>query len=252
MTLVSPVPTFSSPIDSGDRIRSLFAKVIETSPSLNRNPVQRSRSLSIADSINNSSDISIPVKEFETSWPSSLKDTEAAEKAILPFLLGQAASRSGSLLLEIITSLLTSDSSTTPSTSNINNNESTISLLSEPCTLSSLQTPLHIAVLSSQLSNVELLLSHGASIHTRDIFSHTALFYAAKLGININRNGKEIVLALKSTGAHLGESEIENGEVGLEILKVLKGGNEKNIEIWKLSCGDDWDRAIECLKLIVG
>lgn len=173
------------------------------------------------------------LKKFDT--PLTIKDVEAAERGVLPFILAQAASRSGPLLSEIITSIL---SDTTSS-------ESTLSLLSEPCTLSGGQTPLHCAVLASQLANVQTLLANGASVHARDHLCHSVLFYAAKQGVG------EIVIALKDSGAHFGSREIEGGEVGLEIARAIKGGIEGDLENWKFACGEGYDQARECLKKIL-
>lgn len=234
LTLISPVPTFSSPAESEDRIRNLFAQVVECSPfSTSRNPVQRGRSLSTSIGESNSKVGDSLLKTFDT--PLTVKDVEAAERGVLPFILAQAASRSGPLLSEIITSIL---SDTTAS-------ESTLSLLSEICTVSGGQTPLHCAVLASQLANVQTLLASGASVHARDHLCHSVLFYAAKQGV------RDIVIALRDAGAHLGSREVEGGEVGLEIAKALKGGIEGDIDTWKVACGEEFDSAREYLKAIL-
>jgi lysophospholipase len=110
-----------------------------------------------------------------------------------------------------------------------------IALINESSTPSS-QTPLHLAVLTAQLHNVVLLLANGASVHSRDILSHTALFYAARLG----GPGLDIVTALRGAGAHLGETEIERGDVGLEILRAEMSNEASS---WMEAAGEDVERA---------
>ncbi|KAL8278731.1 hypothetical protein RQP46_008800 [Phenoliferia psychrophenolica] len=180
LTLSSPVPTYSSPIEADDRLRTLFSQVISIAPTpSSRGPASpagvRTRSLSGSDFVlgTTPTDALLP-PEFSSPWPATQRDAESAEQAILPYLLGQAAARPDDLLATLIESLRgPQPTSTTPN--------SAITLLNEPST-PALQTPLHLAVLSGQTANVVLLLAHGASVHSRDVLSHSSLFYAARLG----------------------------------------------------------------------
>lgn len=63
------------------------------------------------------------------------------------------------------------------------------------------QTALHVAAFHGRLHNLEILLDHGASVHLRDDFGHTPLYYAL---LNRHRTCAE---ALEKAGGHLIESE---------------------------------------------
>ncbi|ORY74287.1 asparaginase-domain-containing protein [Leucosporidium creatinivorum] len=241
LTLVNPAPTYSSPLDAGQRLRTLFAQVIECAPTTSRGPhtpAQRPRSLSSvtgSDMPSQPDPVELPA-EFNPPWPATLKDEETAEKAILPYLLGQASARHDTFLDTLLASIV-------PPTAT--NDPTVIALLNEPST-PSLQTPLHLAVLAGQASNVELLLSHGASVHARDILGHSALFYAAKSGAE----GRRMVMALKQAGAHLGETELEGGDVGLELLKARRSGDSEAEAVWREAAGAALSRAVESVKLL--
>lgn len=240
LTLANPAPTYSSPLDAGARLRNLWAQVIECAPTTSRGPhtpAQRPRSLSSvtgSDLQPQSDQVELPA-EFNPPWPATLKDEETAEKAILPYLLGQAAARPDTFLDTLLASIV-------PPTAT--NDPTVVALLNEPST-PSLQTPLHLAVLAGQPSNVELLLSHGASVHARDILGHTALFYAAKRGAE----GRRMVMVLKQVGGHLSESELE-GDVGFELLKARRAGNLEAEAVWKEAAGAALSRAVESVKLL--
>lgn len=237
LTVISPVPTFASPLSEvGDRVRTLFTQLMECSPSAQQNPLRRGRSKSSVDSTFPHHE-DVP-SDFDSPWPATARDADNAEKALLPYLLGQAASRSGPLLAEILNSLTATSAIPATALLSAASSGTAISFLSEPST-PSLQTPLHLAVLASQPINVALLLSHGASVHSRDILCHSALFYAARLGTE----GKEMVELLKKCGAHLGEVELERGEVGMEIARSYKLGKAEDLAVWKSACGDDLERA---------
>ena len=245
LTLSSPIPTYSSPTEADDRLRTLFSQVISIAPTpSSRGPASpagtRTRSLSGSDFVlGTPTDASLP-PEFSSPWPATQRDAETAEQAILPYLLGQAAARPDHLLATLIESLRgSSPVSTTP--------DSAITLLNEPST-PALQTPLHLAVLAAQTDNVILLLAHGASVHSRDVLAHSALFYAARLG----SAGSDMVTALRDAGAHLGEVEIERGDVGLEIARAARTGDEGATAVWVAAAGLNLDRAKESLRALIG
>ena len=242
LTLANSVPTYSSPVDAGQRLRALFSHVIECSPSTSRGPISpatRPRSLSSVTGSDVHLHLPDPLAlpdEFNPPWPATLKDEETAERAILPYLLGQASARSDTLLDSLLAEIV-------PPTAT--NDPTVVALLNEPST-PSLQTPLHLAVLAGQPTNVDLLLSHGASVHARDILGHGALFYAARSGAE----GRRIVMALKQAGAHLGETELEGGEVGLEVIKARKNGDAAAEAVWREAAGDAFERAVESVRTL--
>lgn len=239
LTLVNSAPTYSSPLDGGQRLRALFAQVIECSSPSSRPPISQSERASVSGNgiyLHSTDPTPLP-DEYNPPWPATLKDEETAEKALLPYLLGQAAARHDTLLDTLLASIV-------PPTAT--NDPTVIALLNEPSTPSQ-QTPLHLAVLASQPSNVELLLSHGASVHARDILGHSALFYAAKSGAE----GRRMVQALKQVGAHLGETELEAGDVGLEIMKVRSSGDAEAEAVWAEAAGEAaLGRALEAVRLL--
>lgn len=249
LTLPVTVTAYSSPLPAGERLRTLFARVIECAPSTSRAP-QRPRSQSNATSSDRMQPLSdgdananLP-DEFNPPWPVTLKDEEAAEQAILPLLLGQAAARSDSLLDTLLASIVSSspgkaisanDVAAAPAPAPIT------AMLNDSTSTASLQTPLHLAALAGQPANVELLLAHGASVHARDVLSHSPLFYGARAGDSSQGRAvdrRRIVQALKAAGAHLSEAEIENGAVGLEMLKAKRAGDVVAEDIWVEAAGD--------------
>lgn len=165
----------------------------------------------------------------------------------MPYLLSQAASRPDSLLETLMASL------DVPDTSMDSNSSAAASahplalpaLLNEPATVL-LQPPLHLAVLAALPQKVEHLLSHGASVHARDTFGHSPLFYAAKHG---GETGLRMVRLLRAAGAHLGEREVEAGFVGLEIFKAERA---RDAEIWVEAAGpDEVERAKKALRALM-
>ncbi|KAK4704669.1 L-asparaginase, partial [Phenoliferia sp. Uapishka_3] len=241
LTLSSPVPTFTSPTEANDRLRNLFSQLVSIAPTpasrgLGSPPGVHTRSLS--GSQIGSPEATLP-EEFALPWPASQRDAEAAENAILPYLLGQAAARPDHLLATLIESLRGSATLSAPPLTSI-------PLLSEPSTPSN-QTPLHLAVLAAQSSNVSLLLANGASVFSRDILGNSTLFYAAKLG----SSGRQIVEVLKEAGAHFGEIEVERGDVGLEIMKAERSGDAGALDVWTIAAGPDLQRAKDSLRALV-
>lgn len=227
LTPSTPVPIYSTPVESGDQIRSLFKRVIQCSSA-------------VGSMVSIEKEDDIP-EEF--SLPMTFQETEAASKALMPFLLSQAAARSDSTLLtNLIDSLLSTD--TGSNSNNVVPNITSLAVLDQ-CSTATFQTPLHIAVITSNLSNVKLLLSHGASIHLRDIFQHSILYYAARLSTPI---GKEIVQCLVEAGGLLSEIEIGRGAVGCEIIRAEKRGLVDEIEMWKLALRgvEGYERAKKC------
>jgi lysophospholipase len=158
--------------------------------------------------------------------------SEALENAILPVLLWQAAVRDDSSLKSVLNYLSQYDRthgglSETPLSS-------TSGVINKPSpTLS--QTALHLATIQGMASNVALLLSLGASVHVRDMFGHTPIFYALREG-NI-----EIVNILVGAGAHLAQGEKEGEDVAgawIEAAKREDVDGVRLIEAWK-SAGYD-------------
>lgn len=77
-------------------------------------------------------------------------------------------------------------------------------------------SPLHIACLHGRHTNVSLLLSHGASVHVRDVQGHTALYYAC---VAKDVSGKEklmMIRTLKDAGAHFVGEEQGGKPAGVE------------------------------------
>ncbi|GAA6007005.1 hypothetical protein JCM11491_001474 [Sporobolomyces phaffii] len=217
LTPVSPVPTYSSPLDTQGKLRTLFAQMVALNPSTQRQPASPAHKTAFLPDATAPEPVEVP-EELNVEWPANLADEEAIEAAILPYLLGQAATRSDNLL----ESLVETNSSRLPA------------LLNEP-TSATLEVPLHLAILASRPRNVVLLLAHGASVHCRDGQGHSALYLAAKVGGAV---GLEMVQALRSAGAHLAELEIASGDVGMAVVRAEKVGNEDALEIWKEAAGE--------------
>lgn len=240
LTLPSSVPTFASPTQTGDRLRTLFGLVLDTSPlhPAGALPPPRPRGKSASDSAVVPGVAPLPA-EFAGPWPATRREAEEAERAILPFLVGQAAAKQGPLLASLVEALkgaARGDETMLgvgPGAGEAGAGvglETAVTQLNEPAT-AALQTPLHLAVLSAQPANVALLLAHGASVHARDVLGHTPLYYAARQG----GGGMEMVRALRAAGAHLGEAEIERGDVGLELARADGEGKE----VWRVAAGEE-------------
>lgn len=58
--------------------------------------------------------------------------------------------------------------------------------------------------------------------------------------------------ALREAGAHLGEAEMERGDVGLEVGRAERSGDEERVEVWREAGGEDLERAKESLRRLVG
>lgn len=218
LTPPNAFPTHSSSPEVADRLRTLLGTVIACSGGACLVPESREEG-SIA----------------EADWTATTdEDAEKAENALMPFLLAQAASKEDGSLQNLIKSLETS-SLLAPEPG------SAISHLSESSN-ASLHTPLHLAVISSSVTNLEVLLQNGANVHGRDFLCHTALYYAAR------QVGREMVRMLVDAGASLGETEIERGDVGLEILRAEKLGDT---EVWEIAAGKDFERAKEVFRKFV-
>ncbi|GAA5976588.1 hypothetical protein JCM11641_001348 [Rhodosporidiobolus odoratus] len=238
LTHISPIPTYSSPASTETRLQTLFSQIIDLAPSSRRGPCSPAqKTVSLPDASSTSS-LAVPLPEEFSTQP-TLADEEALRAAVMPYLLSQAASRPDGSLAALL-STLDAPPPIHPSIGTGTSISSTPlalpSLLNEPST-STLQTPLHLAVLASLPSNVDLLLSHGASVHARDIAGHSALFYAAKQGGGLE--AVRMVKALRAAGAHLGEMELESGAVGLEVIKAEKTGDPSWWEVWNEAASEE-------------
>ncbi|KAK4053465.1 hypothetical protein OIV83_001632 [Microbotryomycetes sp. JL201] len=233
LTLTTPPQTHASPLQAGERLRGLFSRILECAPASSvKSPSGRPRSLSMTtasegDARSTFNEGLLLPDEFQASWPATLKDEEIAEQAILPFLLGQASSRPDALLDNLLSSLANQSQATDSNGNNASDSTPIVvtALLNESAT-ASMQTPLHLACLACQASNVGLLLAHGASVHVRDALSHSPLYYASRQTLNETEQDLttrlNIVKQLKRCGAHFGETELDSGVVGLELLKSRK------------------------------
>lgn len=210
LTPPNAFPTQSSSVDAADRLRGLLGKVIAFS----------------GRAFLPESEENVP----EANWSSTTdEDAEKAENVLMPYLFAQAASKGdGSLLKNLMKSL-----ESTP--------ESAIAHLSESSN-AGLHTPLHLAVISASPINFDTLLKNGANVHARDHLCHTALFYAAR---QEGRVAREMALMLLDVGASLGETEIERGDVGMEIRRAEKRGDA---ELWEIVAGRDFERAKEACR----
>ncbi|GAA6058789.1 hypothetical protein JCM10212_001905 [Sporobolomyces blumeae] len=211
LTPVSSVATYSSPLDSQGRLRTIFGQMVACSPSNQRQPAAPAHKTAFLPDTTAPPPVEVP-DELSVEWPSTLADEEAIEAAVLPYLFGQAATRTDDLLK----SMLETHAARLPA------------LLNEP-TSASLETPLHLAVLASRSEHVALLLAHGASVHCRDAQAHSPLFLAAKVGGPV---GLEMVKSLRAAGAHLSELEIDSGEVGLAVRRAEKSKVPEAVQVW--------------------
>ncbi|KAF9430620.1 hypothetical protein BGZ94_005625 [Podila epigama] len=98
------------------------------------------------------------------------------------------------------------------------------------------RTPLHIACGAGHLSIVHFLLSHGASIHTRDRLNHTPLYDAVTRGRNV-----EIVTLLRNTGAHFNDSEVS--DLGWKLMMAATEGDLQRVTMIA-EAGYDLNRAL--------
>lgn len=244
MTPVASVPAYSSPYDTETRLRTLFSQLVACGPSAHRSVGQPAHH-TVSSQPASEADPTLP-EEFGAAWPSTLADEACLKSAVMPYLLSQAASRPDNLLETLMASL------DVPDTSMDSNASAAASahplalpaLLNEPATVL-LQTPLHLAVLAALPPKVDQLLSHGASVHARDTFGHSPLFYAAKHG---GETGLRMVRLLRAAGAHLGEREIEAGFVGLEIFRAERARDG----IWREAAGlDEVERAKRALRSLI-
>ncbi|KAF9328179.1 hypothetical protein BG006_008606 [Podila minutissima] len=98
------------------------------------------------------------------------------------------------------------------------------------------RTPLHIACNAGHLHIVHFLLSHGASIHTRDRQDHTPLYDAVTRGNNV-----EIVSLLRNTGAHFNDSEVS--DLGWKLMTAATEGDLQRLTLIA-EAGYDLNRAL--------
>ncbi|GAA6000452.1 hypothetical protein JCM10207_008017 [Rhodosporidiobolus poonsookiae] len=245
VTPSSPVPTFSSPLDTDNRLQSLFAQIVDLAPSNRRGPASPHQQ---AASLPDLSAAALPA-EFSKPWPSTLADEAALRNAVMPYLISQAAARTDNSLAILLKSFEPASFDTSGSAPSSNSPSLALpSVLNESAT-ASLQTPLHLAALAGASPTVDLLLSLGASVHVRDALGHSPLFYAARAG---GVAGLTMVKSLKAAGAHLGEQEIAGGQVGLEISKAEKAGDSVAQETWLAAAGEeDLAKAKEALAALL-
>ncbi|EGF99792.1 uncharacterized protein MELLADRAFT_40047, partial [Melampsora larici-populina 98AG31] len=116
---------------------------------------------------------------------------EQAENYLIPYALVTAAGRSDDSLARLISA------------------GARAGALNKRASTGLGQTALHVAAFHGRLRNLEILLDHGASVHLRDDFGHTPLYYAL-----LNRH-HACAEALEKAGGHLIESEKTLGNVSI-------------------------------------
>ncbi|KAJ3046801.1 hypothetical protein HK097_000496, partial [Rhizophlyctis rosea] len=92
------------------------------------------------------------------------------------------------------------------------------------------RTPLHVAASENRVSVIEFLLRHGATVHSRDRFGHTALWDAAKMGHSA------AVSILRSAGGHFSEAEMDN--VAAKIARAADRNDLDTLKLWTEGGGD--------------
>lgn len=113
----------------------------------------------------------------------SREELEQAENSLIPYALVTAAGRPDDSLNQIISAGVSARALNQRSSTGLG------------------QTAVHVAAFHGQIHNLELLLDHGASVHLRDDFGHTALYYA------MLNDHQTCVEALEKAGGHLAEFE---------------------------------------------
>ncbi|TPX41746.1 hypothetical protein SeMB42_g05103 [Synchytrium endobioticum] len=86
------------------------------------------------------------------------------------------------------------------------------------------RTPLHIAAAEGQCTVIEALLLHGANVHLRDRFGHTALYDA----LRSKQSGAAKVL--REGGAHFSEEEEE--EIAGKLVRAASKGDVEYVKIF--------------------
>ena len=83
-------------------------------------------------------------------------------------------------------------------------------------------TPLHAAIFNCQLSSVEWLLKHGASVHQKDSFDRSPLVFAISLLPTADQQASlDIIALLKQTGAYI--SDCDTIAIDLFFQSIIKG-----------------------------
>ncbi|KAG0143989.1 hypothetical protein CROQUDRAFT_134634 [Cronartium quercuum f. sp. fusiforme G11] len=126
-----------------------------------------------------SSDIGLELIRSEISR----EELEQAESCLIPYALLTAAGRSDDSLRQLISAGVPAG------------------LLNHRGSTGLGQTAVHVTAFHGQSQNLDLLLDHGASVHLRDDFGHTPLYYA------ILNNHQSCIESLEKAGGHLGEFE---------------------------------------------
>ena len=196
--LTPPKPLISDLTGSKDsRIRGLFSRLLLLSSS--KSIPQISRTLN-----------HVGGEGFSDSDLSSVEDT------LNPLLIASAAAKVDDTLKNLLSALLGKPADTPGAP-----RPQGLALLNTFTTMS----PLHIACLHGIEENVQLLLTHGASVHLRDIQGHTALYYAATSKEASQQQKLSIVKLLIEAGAHLAGAEVELGQRAMS--------HAEDVQIWQ-------------------
>jgi 60kDa lysophospholipase len=160
----------------------------------------------------------------------------AIEHSLLPMVLGQAAAKNDGSLKTLIDEYLDLPAKTPGKTHTTIkpvirraptlSSSSSFLILNTPCNTLS-QTPLHIAAAAGMVANVTLLLSHAASVHLRDSAGHTPLGVALRFG------KWEVVREMRKAGGNLSETEFNDPELAVEVVKRAKGGDDAALGVFE-------------------
>lgn len=179
--------TPSMPTDRTPTIPRVLIEPVDSESLPDHNPKAEPTVDQLSQGTANASDVGLELIRSQISG----QELEQAENYLIPYALVTAAGRSDDSLARLISA------------------EARAGALNKRASTGLGQTALHVAAFHGQLHNLEILLDHGASVHLRDDFGHTPLYYAL---LNRHRTCAE---ALEKAGGHLIESEKTLGNVSI-------------------------------------